>query len=130
MMLDLGGRLERGRAGAERRHAGRPARRRCACVQAYASMLARQGRQRARRSTPSASRCADGRDLPVLADLLATLEAGGTPQPPFDDATGGMADALLGIAEALHQERGNRARGRLRPPRAVRCGPISPRPRC
>src|SRR5690606_1430406 len=47
-------------------------------------------------------------EQPVLADLVATLETGGTPEPPFADPAGGIADALLGIAEALHQERGNR----------------------
>jgi Flp pilus assembly protein TadD len=51
---------------------------------------------------------ADRGEQPVLIDLVATLEDGATPAPPFDDADGGIADALLGIAEALYQERGNR----------------------
>jgi Flp pilus assembly protein TadD len=42
----------------------------------------------------------------VLVDLLAALQGGEAPEPPFTDAAGGMADALLGIAEALNQERG------------------------
>ena len=75
-------------------------------LQAYASMLARQGRPQEAIEIVR-QQLADRRELPVLADLLTTLEAGGNPQPPFDDATGGIADALLGIAEALHQERGN-----------------------
>lgn len=44
---------------------------------------------------------------PVLAKALEDLEAGGSPGLPFDTETGGMADALLGIAEALQQERGS-----------------------
>ncbi len=75
-------------------------------VEAYASILARDG-ERAQAIQAVRAQMADGRELPVLVDLLASLEAGGTPPPPFTDASGGMADALLGIAEALHQERGN-----------------------
>jgi tetratricopeptide (TPR) repeat protein len=45
-------------------------------------------------------------DQPVLEDALAELEAGRYLPPPFDDPAGGMADALWGIAQALHQERG------------------------
>ncbi len=75
-------------------------------LQAYASMLARQGRQQEAMEIVR-QQFADRGELPVVADLLTTLEAGGNPQLPFDDAMGGIADALLGVAEALHQERGN-----------------------
>jgi tetratricopeptide (TPR) repeat protein len=76
-------------------------------LQAYASMLARQGRHQEAIEIIR-QQLADRGEQPELADLLTTLESGHSPQPPFDNAVGGMADALLGIAEALHQERGNR----------------------
>ena len=104
MMLDLGGRLDEAvaRLGEAVPSAGpAPVR----IVQAYASLLARHG-ERERAIELLRVQLADGRDLPILVDMLATLEAGEAPAPPFTDATGGMADALLGIAEALHQERG------------------------
>jgi tetratricopeptide (TPR) repeat protein len=75
-------------------------------LQAHASMLARQGRS-AEALALVRQQLADRGELPMLADLLTTLEAGDAPQPPFDDAMGGIADALLGIAEALRQESGN-----------------------
>jgi tetratricopeptide (TPR) repeat protein len=74
-------------------------------VQARAHMLAAQGR--AAEALAFARAQVDGRDdQPVLGELLAELEAGRVPAAPFADAIGGMADALLGIAEALQQERG------------------------
>ena len=51
-------------------------------------------------------RAADGAERPALEDLLDALDQDQQVEPPFTDAVGGMADALLGIAEALHQERG------------------------
>ncbi len=105
MMLDLGGRTDAAAAAlgeAMPENGPAPVR----IVQAYVSILSRHG-ERAKAIEAVREQMADGRELPVLADLLATLEAGGSPVPPFIDATGGMADALLGIAEALHQERGN-----------------------
>jgi Flp pilus assembly protein TadD len=105
MMLDLGGRLDAAVAALGEAVPGNgpaPVR----IVQAYTSMLARHG-ERAKATDMVREQMADGRELPVLADLLATLEAGGSPAPPFADPAGGMADALLGVAEALHQERGN-----------------------
>jgi tetratricopeptide (TPR) repeat protein len=104
MMLDLGGRLDQA---ATTLRAAMPADGPAPVriVQAYASILARNG-ARAEATALVRDQLADGRELPVLIDLLATLEAGGTPEPPFADAPGGMADALLGIAEALNQERG------------------------
>ena len=49
---------------------------------------------------------ADRGELPVVVDLAD--HARGRRQPRLlDDAMGGIADALLGVAEALHQERGN-----------------------
>ena len=104
MMLDLGGRLDEAAAVlGDAMPASGPAPVRI--VQAYASILARHG-ERARAIELVRDQLADGRELPILVDLLAALEAGGEPPPPFTDAPGGMADALLGIAEALHQERG------------------------
>ena len=105
MMLDLGGRLDPAVAalGAAMPEKG-PASVRI--VQAYASILARHG-DRAKAINVVRGQMADGRELPILVDLLTTLQAGGPPAPPFTDAAGGMADALLGVAEALHQERGN-----------------------
>ncbi len=104
MMLDLGGRLDEAVATlAEAVPTTGPAPVRI--VQAYASLLARHG-ERERAIELLRGQVADGRELPILVDLLTTLEAGEAPPPPFADATGGMADALLGIAEALHQERG------------------------
>jgi tetratricopeptide (TPR) repeat protein len=76
-------------------------------LQAYASMLVRQD-QRQEAIAVVGQQLAERGEQPILVDLVATLEAGATPGPPFDDAVGGMAVALLGIAEALHQERGNR----------------------
>jgi tetratricopeptide (TPR) repeat protein len=74
-------------------------------IQAQASMLAQQG------DVDAAIRLvreqvAERPDQPLLGSVLADLEAGRTPAPPFTDATGGMADALYGIAQALHQEQG------------------------
>lgn len=74
-------------------------------VQAQASLLAYQG------DVDGALRLvreqvAERPDQPVLESALAQLEAGRSLPPPFDDPTGGMADALWGIAQALHQERG------------------------
>jgi Flp pilus assembly protein TadD len=105
MMLDLGGRLDAAVAALKEAMPDTgpaPVR----IVQAYASVLARHG-ERAKATGAVREQMADGRELPVLVDLLTTLEAGGSPPPPFSDAVGGMADALLGVAEALHQERGN-----------------------
>ena len=105
MMLDLGGRLDdAAKALGEAMPGNGPAPVRI--VQAYASILTRHG-ERDTAIKAVREQVSDGRELPVLVDLLATLEAGGSPAPPFTDAAGGMADALLGIAEALHQERGN-----------------------
>ena len=106
MMLDLSGRLDQAApalSGAMPESGPAPLR----MLRAYASMLARQGRHQEAIEIIR-QQLADRGEQPELADLMATLEAGGSPQPPFADALGGMADALLGIAEALHQEQGNR----------------------
>jgi tetratricopeptide (TPR) repeat protein len=106
MMLDLSGRLdEAAPALADAMPEAGPAPMRM--LQAYASMLARQGR-RDEAIEIMRQQLADRGEQPVLADLIAGLEGGGSPEPPFADAAGGIADALLGIAEALHQEQGNR----------------------
>ncbi len=72
---------------------------------AYAELLVRRGDKEdaatfLREQIGSAER-------PALTQALADLEAGGTPGFPFESELGGMADALLGIAEALQQERGS-----------------------
>jgi tetratricopeptide (TPR) repeat protein len=106
MMLDLSGRLDQAEpvlSGAMPESGPAPLR----MLRAYASMLARQGRHQEAIEIIR-QQLVDRGEQPELADLLTTLEDGGSPQPPFDDALGGMADALLGIAEALHQEQGNR----------------------
>jgi tetratricopeptide (TPR) repeat protein len=105
MMLDLGGRLNEAVAALNDAMPDGPAPMRM--LQAYASLLARQN-QRQTAIEVIRQQLADRGEQPVLVDLVATLEAGGTPAPPFEDAVGGIADALLGIAEALYQERGNR----------------------
>ena len=106
MMLDLSGSLDEAAPAlaAAMPEAG-PAPMRM--LQAYASMLARQGR-RGEAVEIMRQQLADRGEQPVIADLLASLEGGGSPEPPFTDAAGGIADALLGIAEALYQEQGNR----------------------
>ena len=74
-------------------------------VQAQASLLARQGEMDAALRLVR-EQVAERPDQPVLESALAELEAGRVLPPPFDSATGGMADALWGIAQALHQEQG------------------------
>ena len=74
-------------------------------AQTYAELLVRQGKNDdalifLREQIGQARR-------PTLSSALARLEAGDTPGLPFDSELGGMADALLGIAEALQQERGS-----------------------
>jgi tetratricopeptide (TPR) repeat protein len=104
MLLDLGGRLDEARqALSEAMPDSGPAPLRM--VQAYASMLARSG-QGAEATELVRAQLADRRDLPVFEELLRALERGETPELPFTDSTGGMADALLGIGEALRQEGG------------------------
>jgi tetratricopeptide (TPR) repeat protein len=106
MMLDLSGRLDQAEpvlSGAMPESGPAPLR----MLRAYASMLARQGRHQEAIEIIR-QQLADRGEQPELADLMTTLRGGGSPEPPFDDALGGMADALLGIAEALHQEQGNR----------------------
>ncbi len=103
MLLYLGGRAEEAvpeLGGAMPEGSPAPVR----MVQAYASMLARTGAQAS--AIEMVRGQLDGRDRPLLNNVLNMLEKGQVPPPPFDDATGGMADALLGIAEALNQERG------------------------
>ena len=74
-------------------------------IQAQASMLAQQGEVDAAIRLVR-EQVAERPDQPLLENMLVDLQAGRTPQPPFTDATGGMADALYGIAQALHQEQG------------------------
>jgi tetratricopeptide (TPR) repeat protein len=105
MLLDLGGRLDEARQTlSEAMPDSGPAPLRM--VQAYASMLARSG-QTAAATELVRAQLADRRDQPVFEELLRTLERGEAPEPPFTNPTGGMADALLGIAEALRQEGGS-----------------------
>jgi tetratricopeptide (TPR) repeat protein len=106
MMLDLGGRPDKALAALEEampESGPAPLR----MLQAYTSLLARKDQRQAAIDAVR-QQLADRGEQPALVDLIAALEAGEKPAPPFDDAAGGIADALLGIAEALHQERGNR----------------------
>jgi tetratricopeptide (TPR) repeat protein len=106
MMLDLSGRLDQAAPvlnGAMPESGPAPLR----MLRAYVSMLARQGRHQEAIEIIR-QQLVDRGEQPELADLITTLEGGGSPPRPFDDGLGGMADALLGIAEALHQEQGNR----------------------
>ncbi|MFO1068433.1 MAG: tetratricopeptide repeat protein [Geminicoccaceae bacterium] len=41
----------------------------------------------------------------ALSDMLVVVQGGGSPDVPVTDATSGMADALLGVAEAVSQQR-------------------------
>jgi tetratricopeptide (TPR) repeat protein len=104
MLLHLAGRLDEAEAMLrEGMPDDRPAPVRL--VQAQASLLARQGDPEAALRLVR-EQVAERPDQPVLEAALAELEAGRALPPPFDDATGGMADALWGISQALHQEQG------------------------
>ncbi len=74
-------------------------------AQAYANMLVRDGKK------DDALAFLNGQlelsERPVLRQALVDLEAGDQPGLPFEDEAGGVADALLGIAEALQRERGS-----------------------
>ncbi|MDH3658441.1 MAG: hypothetical protein OEU92_00200, partial [Alphaproteobacteria bacterium] len=74
-------------------------------AQAYAEILTRDGRKQEALDFLKAQ--IDHGERPVLRQALVDLESGGSPGLPFDDEAGGVADALLGIAEALQQERGS-----------------------
>ncbi len=105
MLLDLGGQVDEAEAAlSSSLPATGPAPVRI--VQAYASVLARQD-QRDEAMGLVSEQLAERGEQPILTNALIALKADQMPEPPFSDATGGMADALLGIAEALHQERGS-----------------------
>ena len=117
MMLDLGGRLDAAVAALGEAMPGNgpaPVR----IVQADASILARHG-ERPKAIAAVREQMADGRELPVLVDMLTTLEAGGSPAPPFTDAAGRhggrAARGRRGPASGAWQL----ARDRLRAPRDV-----------
>lgn len=74
-------------------------------AQAYAEILVREGRRDDALDFLNAQLGYGER--PVLRQAVTDMERDGTPGLPFDDETGGVADALLGIAEALQQERGS-----------------------
>ena len=74
-------------------------------AQAYAEFLVRDGRSEDAVAFLEAQ--LEHGMRPILSQALADLKEGGTPGFPFDDEAGGVADALLGIAEALQQERGS-----------------------
>ena len=74
-------------------------------VQTYADILVRLGRQ-----DEALALVGDQLklgDRPILRRVSDHLEAAEAPGQPFGDPIGGIADALLGIAEALQQERGS-----------------------
>lgn len=74
-------------------------------AQAYAELLVRQGKKDDALLFLQSQ--LDTRTRPILAKALVDLEGEGSPGFPFANAVGGMSDALLGIAEALQQERGS-----------------------
>ncbi|MEZ5930425.1 MAG: tetratricopeptide repeat protein [Alphaproteobacteria bacterium] len=74
-------------------------------ARAYAEILTREGRNEDARAFLSAQ--LEHGERPVLRQAVVDMDAGGTPGLPFADEAGGIADALLGIAEALQQERGS-----------------------
>jgi tetratricopeptide (TPR) repeat protein len=104
MLQELGGNSDAARAllgGAMPEQGRAPLR----LLQAYAAMLARAGQHDAAIDLIQAE-VGEGVHQPLLNEIMTALRAGEVPALPFTDAAGGMADALLGIAEALHQERG------------------------
>ena len=104
MLLDLGGRTERALAkldGLLPETGPAPVR----VVQTYADILVRLGRQDEARALVGDQLNLGSR--PILQRVFDHLKAGQAPGLPFDDPGGGIADALLGIAEALQQERGS-----------------------
>jgi len=104
MLLDLGGRLDEA-AATLKDEMPEDARLPVRLVRAQASILARQGDTDAAMELLR-DQMPDREERPDLQDALADLEAGRDLPPPFDEPAGGMADALWGIAQALHQERG------------------------
>lgn len=74
-------------------------------AQAYADILHREGRRDD--ALDFLKQQLDHGERPILQQALIDLEDGSAPGVPFDDEAGGIADALLGIAEALQRERGS-----------------------
>jgi tetratricopeptide (TPR) repeat protein len=74
-------------------------------LRAYADLLIREG-DRDKALELLRAQTAQ-RDDVVLSSLLADAEAGDPLDRPVTNAASGIADALLGIAEALQQERGS-----------------------
>ncbi len=75
-------------------------------AQAYAEILVREGRTEEALTFLKAQ--LEHGERPILRQAAIDMESDGTsPGLPFDDEAGGVADALLGIAEALQQERGS-----------------------
>jgi tetratricopeptide (TPR) repeat protein len=72
-------------------------------VQAYAHVLARAGRRDDARALVQQHLDRQPINL-VLEATLETLEAGDVPPAPIASPEAGMADALLGLAEALEQQ--------------------------
>jgi Flp pilus assembly protein TadD len=73
-------------------------------VQALAALRAKQG-QTSQSNKLLREQAELAGDEGVLPELLAAAEAGQPPSLPVADAAGGIADALLGLAEALSQQR-------------------------
>ncbi|MEL6963176.1 MAG: tetratricopeptide repeat protein [Pseudomonadota bacterium] len=74
-------------------------------AQAYADILVRAGKADAAQTF--LNRQLELGERPVLRQALIDIESGSRPGLPFDDEAAGIADALLGIAEALQRERGS-----------------------
>ena len=73
-------------------------------VQAMAALDAKAGDREAALALLR-QQVAMGDDDGALAEMLLAAEAGQLPALPVSDAPAGMADALLGVAEALSQQR-------------------------
>lgn len=104
MLLAIGGRNEQSIAklkGIMSEDGPSPAR----VAQAYAELLVREERED--EALAFLREQLDLSERPLLRQALIDLESDGSPGLPFDNETGGIADALLGIAEALQQERGS-----------------------
>ncbi len=104
MLLDLGGRTEQALTkldGLLPETGPAPVR----VVQTYADILVRLDRRNEAVTLVEAQLKLGER--PILQRVSDRLKANQAPGRPFDGPVGGIADALLGIAEALQQERGS-----------------------
>lgn len=73
-------------------------------VRAFAAVLVANGKRDEALGVYRDAIARGGSDL--LRSDMATAEDGQTPELPFTDAQGGMADALIGLSEALARQQG------------------------